>query len=243
MYLLFCTSVAVACFLCVCPPCLRRIVCCLYASSRARPLLFLAATLVPDGAAAGAGIYADDDDACNAAPAGGGSAAGDGAGAGACAACSCRCFLPHPPSCFDPACHHLDHRVFKFISTSSAQLYFLHVLAHARCRGQLVPHTCVPKSDQHILLVLCRDPMNSSCSSSSHLCVAHDAIELCHQRPQYVCELRVSPQIIYHLLCTCTHLPHVLLDLVTPHEHVCSVLRLLSTQQASSVIDVPPLHL
>src|SRR6476619_3307248 len=84
--------------------------------------------------------------------------------------------------------------------------------------------------------------MNSS-SSSFYLCVAHDAIELCHQRPQYVCELRVSPHIIYHLLCPCTHLPHVLLDLVTSHEHVCSVLLLLSTQQASSVLDVPPLHL
>src|SRR6476659_1731482 len=100
MYLLFCTSVAVACFLCVCPPCLRRIVCCLYASSRARPLLFLAATLVPDDAAASAGIYADDDDACNAAPAGGGSVAGDGACAGACAACSCCCCCRGCCCCF-----------------------------------------------------------------------------------------------------------------------------------------------
>src|SRR6476619_7333071 len=85
--------------------------------------------------------------------------------------------LPHPPSCFDPACHHLAHRVFKFISTSSAQLYFLHVLAHARCRGQPAPHTCVPKSHQHILLLLRCEPMissSSSSSSSSHLCVAHD---------------------------------------------------------------------
>src|SRR6476620_12233778 len=79
--------------------------------------------------------------------------------------------LPHPPSCFDPACHHLDHRVFKFVSTSSAQLYFLHLLAHARCRGQLMPHTCVPTSHQHILLVLRCEPMiSSSSSSSSHLC-------------------------------------------------------------------------
>src|SRR6476659_3264828 len=113
MYLLCCTSVTGACVLCVCPPCLRRIVWRLNASSRSRPLLpalccdlrtpcaATAATLIlDDAAAAGAGAYADDD-ACSAAPTGDGKADGDGAGAGAaCATCTCCCCCRGCCCCF-----------------------------------------------------------------------------------------------------------------------------------------------